>query len=163
MKTFLAAALAALALAVPVHAQTSAAPPAAIKTFAASAELDALIAQAKQQRKDGQALVSLPLLRLPPSMARLDYRASVGPANLHKAEMEMFYVLEGSATLVVGGVLVDPTPANGGNLNGASVAGGESRRIARGDVLMIPPNTPHWFSAVDRLVVISVHTPAVAS
>jgi mannose-6-phosphate isomerase-like protein (cupin superfamily) len=166
MKSFSAAVAVAamLALTAAAQAQTpAAAPTPAIKTFASSAELDALVAQAKQQRREGQALVSLPMLRLAPYTARLDYRASVGPANLHEVQMELFYVVEGSATMVVGGALVDPKPANGRNMNGASVAGGESRRIARGDVLMVPPNTPHWFSAVDGLVVISVHTPAPVS
>jgi mannose-6-phosphate isomerase-like protein (cupin superfamily) len=164
LKPFLALA-AALALNTAAQAQPPAGPPPAPRppavadpTAAPAAAVAALVAQAKAQRKEGQPLLSLLLAQAPGYTARVDYRASVGPANLHEAENEIFYVLEGAATLVTGGTLVEPTPARNGNRNGARVDGGQSREVKAGDVLFIAAGTPHSFSTVDRLVVLSIHT-----
>jgi mannose-6-phosphate isomerase-like protein (cupin superfamily) len=94
-------------------AQQPAAP--ATKTYTSSAEITALIAKAKSERKENQALVAQPILRLAPyNNASLEYRASVGPAAVHEKEAEYFYVVDGSATLVTGGKLVGET-RNGDN------------------------------------------------
>ena len=165
MKPLLAIA-AALVLATAAQAQppTPAAPPAprppaaADPTVANWGEVQALIAEAKAQRREGQPLVSLLLAQAPGYTARVDYRASVGPANLHETENEIFYVLEGGATLVTGGTLVEPTALRNGNRNGSRVDGGRAREIGAGDVLFVAAGTPHAFSAVERLVVLSIHT-----
>lgn len=155
----------AFVVATTAFAQPAASPPTlrppavADPTVADAATVAGLVAQAKAQRKDGQPLVSLLLAQGPGYVNRVDYRASVGPANLHEAENEIFYVLEGSATLVTGGTLVEPTPARNGNRNGARVDGGQSREVKAGDVLYIAAGTPHGFSAVNGLVVLSIHTP----
>lgn len=166
MKLVLAAVVAA-ALCTPALAQTT--PPAAAPTprppavpdptVAPTMAVARLVAQAKAQRTGDQPLVSLLLAQGPGYTNRVDYRASVGPANLHQAENEIFYVLEGSATLVTGGTLVEPTAPRNGNINGARLDGGTARVVAVGDVLFVAAGTPHWFSAVDRLVVLSIHTP----
>jgi len=57
-------------------------------------------------------------------------------------------VLEGSATLVTGGTVVDPKVTEPGQVRGATIEGGETRRIAKGDVLVIPAGVPHWFRDV---------------
>jgi mannose-6-phosphate isomerase-like protein (cupin superfamily) len=163
MKPLLAIA-AALVLATAVQAQPPAAPPAprppavADPTAATWGEVQTLIAEAKAQRREGQPLVSLLLAQAPGYTARIDYRASAGPANLHETENEIFYVLEGAATLVTGGTLVEPTAPRNGNRNGARVDGGQAREVSAGDVLFIAAGTPHGFSAVQRLVVLSIHT-----
>jgi quercetin dioxygenase-like cupin family protein len=37
---------------------------------------------------------------------------------------------------------------------------GVTRRVAKGDFIMVPENTPHWFSAIDGTVVLmSLHLP----
>lgn len=155
---------AALVLATAAQAQppapaTAPRPPAVADPIAASwGEVQALVAEAKVQRRDGQPLVSLLLAQAPGYTARVDYRASVGPANLHETENEIFYVLEGAGTLVTGGALVEPTAPRNGNRNGTRVDGGRSRQISAGDVLFVAAGTPHAFSAVERLVVLSIHT-----
>lgn len=157
MKPFLALGL-AFGLATAAQAQSPALPAVADPTVASFVTLQALVVQAQTQRREGQPLVSLLLAQAPGYTARVDYRASVGPANLHETENEIFYVLEGVATLVTGGALVEPTPLRNGNRNGARVEGGQSRQVAAGDVLFVPAGTPHAFSAVDRLTVLSIHT-----
>jgi len=131
-----------------------------LKTFASSADVVALIAKAKSDRKENQPLVTERILQFAPYNANLEYRASVGPAAVHETEAEMFYVIEGSATMVTGGKLVKPLAGTPGNINGTAIEGGSSRPIAKGDFIVVPENTPHWFSAIDGvLVLMSIHVP----
>ncbi len=89
-----------------------------------------------------------------------DYRVGVygvfrpqefpGGANLHPVNTtEIYYMLEGVATLVTGGTLIDETPApTGSSLRGSGIRGGVTRQVTKGDVIIIPGHTPHWFSAL---------------
>jgi quercetin dioxygenase-like cupin family protein len=53
---------------------------------------------------------------------------------------------------------------NGANLTGKGIEGGTSRKVAKGDFIMVPENTPHWFSAIDGTVVLmSLHLPHASS
>ena len=143
-------------------AQQSAAPPAAqaMKMFTSSADITALIAKAKSERTANQPIVAEPILRLAPYAANLEYRASVGAAAVHEKEAELFYVIDGSATMVTGGKLVKESRTNPENLTGTGIEGGESRPVAKGDFIVVPENTPHWFSAINgTLVLMSLHVP----
>ena len=103
------------------------------------------------------------ILSLAPYNANLEYRASVGPASVHEKEAEMFYVIEGSGTMVTGGTLTEETRTNAENLSGKGIAGGESRNIAKGDFIIVPQGTPHWFSQINGvLVLMSLHVPRTA-
>ena len=54
------------------------------------------------------------------------------------------------ATLVTGGELIDPTqPPNGTSVRGSGIRGGVSRRVTKGDVVIIPGHTPHWWSELE--------------
>jgi mannose-6-phosphate isomerase-like protein (cupin superfamily) len=146
---------------VSVHAQQAAQSPApAMKTFASSADVAALIAKAKSERKEGQAVVAQPIVQLAPYNATLEYRAAVGTASVHEREAELFYVIDGSATMITGGKLVNESRTNPANLTGSAVEGGTSRHLAKGDFIIVPENTPHWFSAIDgTLILMSLHVP----
>ena len=46
------------------------------------------------------------------------------------------------------------------NLAGTGIDGGQRRKVAKGDFIMVPENTPHWFSAIEGTVVLmSLHLP----
>src|SRR5262245_50578250 len=94
------------------------------KEYSSAAEVQAMIAKAKADRKDGQAIVNANILRLAPYNANLEYRASVGPASVHETEAEMFYVIDGSATMITGGKLAGETRTNAENLSGTGIEGG---------------------------------------
>jgi mannose-6-phosphate isomerase-like protein (cupin superfamily) len=131
-----------------------------MKTFTSSSEITALIAKAKSQRKGDQPLVALPILRLAPYGANLEYRAAVGPAAVHEKEAELFYVIDGSATLMTGGKLVKESRTNAENLTGTGIEGGNSQAVAKGDFVIVPENTPHWFSSINgTIVLMSLHVP----
>jgi mannose-6-phosphate isomerase-like protein (cupin superfamily) len=149
-----------LLTAVAVVAQQPPAAASGIKTYASSEDVKALIAKAKSERKEGQATVSERILQLAPYNAGLEYRASVGPAAVHETEAEMFYVIDGSATMITGGKLTAETRTNAANLSGTGIEGGETRNVAKGDFIIVPEKTPHWFSKIDGvLVLMSIHVP----
>src|SRR5439155_20452988 len=133
---------------------------AAGRTMVSAADVSALIAKAKVDRKDNQALLAQSMIRLDQYNVSLEYRALVANAAVHETEAELFYVVDGSAMLVTGGKLKNETRSNAANLSGTGIEGGVSRHIAKGDFIMVPEGVPHWFSAIDGTVVLmSLHLP----
>lgn len=65
---------------------------------------------------------------------------------------EVYYILEGGGTLVTGGTIVNPkpVPANrSAGPRGEKIEGGVSRHVSKGDLIIIPGRTPHWWSSLD--------------
>ena len=143
-------------------AQQPAAPAAGAvaRTMVSAADVSGLIAKAKAERKDNQPLLAQSMIQLAPYNVSLEYRAAVANAAVHETEAEFFYVVDGSATLVTGGKLTSESRTNAANLTGSGIEGGVSRHVAKGDFIMVPEGTPHWFSAIDGTVVLmSLHLP----
>jgi mannose-6-phosphate isomerase-like protein (cupin superfamily) len=86
----------------------------------------------------------------------------------HSQITEVYHVVSGTATLVTGGVMPNPQPfapdsdvvrvLAGPSTRGDKIQGGVSRQVGPGDVIIIPPNTPHWFSEIasDQIVYLVV-------
>ena len=130
------------------------------KTFISAADVTALAAKAKATRKPDQANLVQPLLQLAPYTANLEYRAGVANAAVHEKEAELFYVVDGAGTLVTGGKLTAENRTNAENLSGSGIEGGQSRHVSKGDFIIVPENTPHWFSAIEgTLTLMSIHLP----
>jgi mannose-6-phosphate isomerase-like protein (cupin superfamily) len=132
------------------------------KLFAGAGDVTAMIAKAKSERKPDQANFAQPIVRLVPYTANLEYRVAgvSAPASVHEREAEMFYVVEGAGTLVTGGKLREEKRTNAENLSGTGIDGGTSRRLAKGDWVMVPEKTAHWFTQIDgTLVLMSIHLP----
>jgi mannose-6-phosphate isomerase-like protein (cupin superfamily) len=120
-----------------------------LKTFSSSADVQALIAKAKAERKDGQAIVMENILSFAPYAATLEYRATGGNAAVHDKVAEMMYVIEGSGTIVTGG-----------KMNGTKIDGGQARKVSKGDFLVVPQATPHQFTQSDgNLVLMTIKMP----
>ena len=64
---------------------------------------------------------------------------------------EVYYMLEGTGTLVTGGTLKDERrePPTTTTVRGSGIDGGVSRKVVPGDVIIIPGRTPHWWSSLD--------------
>ena len=150
---------AAAALAQQRASQTA---PAAPKLFASAADVTAMMAKAKSERKPDQVNFIQPIVQLAPYNANLEYRAGglAAPASVHEREAEMFYVVDGSGTLVTGGKLVGETRTNPDNLSGTAIDGGTVQNVGKGDFFIVPEKTPHWFSKINgTLVLMSIHLP----
>ena len=157
LKTLTVAAAALALLAAPALAQAPAAPE--MKTFTSSAEVQALIAHARQTHKAEPTIIQ-PILSLAPYRASLEYRTATGPAAVHEKEAELFYVIEGSGILTTGGKLKDEKRTNPTNLSGSGIDGGQSRTVAKGDFLIVPEGSPHQYSDIKgELILMSLHVP----
>ena len=71
------------------------------------------------------------------------HREGSGQAELHEKQADLFIVQSGEATLVVGGAVVDPKITEPNEVRGPSIKDGVSKRLGPGDVVHIPPKTPH--------------------
>lgn len=67
-----------------------------------------------------------------------------GPPAVHHGWTELHYILSGGGTLVTGGKIeVQPGHPQG------VIVGGTTQRVHKGDAVIIPPETPHWYTKVD--------------
>lgn len=155
-------ALLAACLLGPLPALAQSAAPAA-KLFGSSAEVQGLIAKAKAEHKEGTNTVEL-VVTAQGYPLQLEYRTSTTPPSIHPTHAELIEVLEGSCTLVTGGSLVGVKPGAPGAMtsNGTAIEGGSSRKIAKGDYVLVPANTPHQYTDVQGLVMVSLHMPVDA-
>ena len=80
-------------------------------------------------------------------------------ASLHEAQAELFYVIDGSATLLTGGALVSPT-RTGTNQSGTGIEGGVRQTFAKGDFLLVPSGIPHQFVDIKAPIqLMSIYLP----
>jgi len=131
---------------------------AALKMFQTSADVAAIVARAKAQ--PAQPLRVTPLFQSAPYTVNIEYRTAVATAAVHETEAELFYVVDGAGTFVIGGALSEPQRTNPQNLTGKAITGGTTQKVAKGDFMWVPAGSPHWFSAIDGTVTLmSVHLP----
>jgi mannose-6-phosphate isomerase-like protein (cupin superfamily) len=82
-------------------------------------------------------------------MVHASRREAAGQAEVHTRDTDIIYVLAGSTTFVTGGTVVDGRTTAPDEIRGAAIEDGESRRLSKGDVIIVPNGTPHWFKAVE--------------
>lgn len=145
-------------LTVPVAAQT-AAPAATDRTRATvfkAADLAAAIAKLPGDRPSSAVRV----FTLAPYNVNVERRLPRPQgASLHEAQAELFYVIDGAATLLTGGALVAPTRA-GTNLAGTGIEGGVRQAFSKGDFLIVPSGLPHQFVDIQGPVqLLSLYLP----
>ena len=79
-------------------------------------------------------------------MIHASRREKPGMAEVHVKDADLIYVMEGSATFVTGGKVVDGKTTAPDEIRGASIADGLTRRLEKGDVIIVPRGTPHQFT-----------------
>lgn len=92
--------------------------------------------------------VGKPLLEVPGYKIHASRREAPGMAEIHLRDTDIIYVLDGSATIVTGGTAVDAKATATDELRGSAIDGGQARRLVKGDVMVVPNGTPHWFREV---------------
>lgn len=139
------------------------APGADATMFRAGTDVQAAVAAIARAIKPGDDAVNRDLIGYAPFPATIEYWQKPKQPASHTREAEYVTVLAGAGTLVSGGTLVDPRPWYGTTLGGARIAGGTTRRLAPGDVFIVPEGTPHWFG-IDgpRLVLLTMKLPRPA-
>lgn len=81
-------------------------------------------------------------------MVHASRREKPGQAEVHTKDADVIYVLQGSATFITGGDAVDGKTIAPDEIRGSSINGGETRKIAKGDVIIVPHGVPHQFLEV---------------
>jgi glc operon protein GlcG len=81
-------------------------------------------------------------------MVHASRREAPGMAEVHSKDADIIYVLEGEATFVTGGTVLEPKTVAQDEIRGKEIVGGDTRVISKGDVIIVPAGTPHWFKAV---------------
>ena len=63
--------------------------------------------------------------------------------EVHDASDDIYYVLEGEATLMLGGTLTNPNEISTGEWRSKEASGSKSVKIRKGDVVIVPRGTVH--------------------
>lgn len=138
MKTSLLPALVLFACAPAAFAQTS------TTAFYSQADLAArsqqLIARAQKNAKGSgnSTLTTYPNCEL-----QFNVKTKSGIAEMHAHSSDLITITDGEATIVTGGTIPDSTLESPGETRGVTIVGGHEQKVAKGDVLYIPQNTPH--------------------
>lgn len=82
-------------------------------------------------------------------MVHTSRRDKPGLAEIHALDTDIIYVLQGNATLVTGGTAVDARQTEPNEMRGSRIEGGITRQLSKGEVIIVPNNTPHWFKDVN--------------
>ena len=81
-------------------------------------------------------------------MVHASRREGPGMVEVHTKDADILYVLQGTATVVTGGTMIDGKTVAPDEIRGREIQGGETRKLVPGDVMIIPNGVPHWFKEV---------------
>jgi mannose-6-phosphate isomerase-like protein (cupin superfamily) len=81
---------------------------------------------------------------------RGSHRTGPGEVEVHEKETDVIYVIDGQATFVTGGTMIGGKTASPGQLLGTDIRNGQSQHLSKGDVIVVPAGTPHWFKEVSQ-------------
>ena len=124
-----------LAFVLPVAAAALAADTPAAPRYFKPAEVDA----ARARGETGSMLIEDAEYKVLASR-----RDKPGQSEVHVADTDIFVVVDGQATIVLGGRMIDPKETAPGELRGSGIEGGTDYLLEPGVVLTVPRNTPHW-------------------
>jgi glc operon protein GlcG len=115
---------------------------------AAAQSRDGEVSVLKNRQVQAAFAKGQPLLEVVDYKIHASRREGPGAAEIHTRDTDIAYVLEGSATLVTGGTVVEAKETGPEELRGPGIEGGTSRQLVAGDVVVIPNGVPHWFKEV---------------
>ena len=118
-------------------------------SFAAGSKPTASPVKYLPEKQVAQAFVEgAPLVRGMNYKVDASHRDEPGMVEVHTRDTDIIYMLEGTATLVTGGTAIDAKTIEPEEIRAMESRGGDSRVITKGDVVVIPNGTPHWFKEV---------------
>ena len=158
MKLYGATTVVAL-FAVPAFAQQVVTPDTKAGIYMSAAEVAAAVAKLPKD-----PLASVPVFKIGPYNVNVEHRlgtpAAAQAGSIHDKDAELFVMLEGTATLVTGGTLIDAVHM-GDNWRGKGIDGGKAQKMSKGDFMLVPAGVPHWFTDVNgQITEFSLHLPA---
>jgi mannose-6-phosphate isomerase-like protein (cupin superfamily) len=106
----------------------------------------ALMATLEEAAKKAPAMHTAPIKLADHYRINIVRRTTGQGAIAHPDGTEVHHIIDGTATLVTGGTIVRAAGATAGS---ATITGGESRQVAKGDVILVPAGTPHWYKDLE--------------
>lgn len=135
-----------IVLAIFALASAGQAPASAPATYLTEAELSATL---KDAAKSAPAMHTAPVKNADRYRINIVRRTAAAGAISHPDGTEVHHIVEGAGTLVTGGTIVRPAGGSGRGAAAATIEGGVTRRVAKGDVILIPAGTPHWYKDLE--------------
>ena len=129
-------------------AQAPAPPSAATATYQSNTDLMNVLAT-KAKASPAPDMLTAPVKSGEHYSINVVRRTKPQGAIAHDVGTEIHSIIDGSGTLVTDGAIV--RPANGGR-GGGTIENGTSRRVAAGDIAVVPPQTPHWYRDIDGII-----------
>jgi mannose-6-phosphate isomerase-like protein (cupin superfamily) len=119
------------------------APAPAPSTYLSNAEV---LATLKEAAKTAPDMHTAPVKNTDHYRINVVQRTKPQGAIAHPGFMEVHHIIEGAGTLVTGGTIVRAAGAAAGS---ATIDGGVIRRVAKGDVILVPAGAPHWYKDLE--------------
>ena len=79
-----------------------------------------------------------------------DKNTAPSQGEVHDLSDDVYYVLDGTATLTLGGKLDAPRQVEPGEWRGKNIIGGKDIEISKGDLIVVPRGTPHERNTVGK-------------
>jgi uncharacterized RmlC-like cupin family protein len=157
MKILVAMAASAL-FAVPAFAQQTVTPETTAGVYMSAADVSAAVA-----KLPSNPLASVPVFKIGPFNVNVEHRlgapAAAQAGSIHEKDAELFYMIDGTATLVTGGKLIDGAK-DGDNWRGKGIDGGKAQKMSKGDFMLVPAGVAHWFTEINgQITEFSLHLP----
>jgi len=92
------------------------------------------------------------LVTAPDLLVSGSHRDKAGQVEVHDKETDVIYVVDGEATFVTGGSMTGGKATKTGQWLGTDIKGGDSHHLTKGDVIVVPAGTPHWFKEVPHSI-----------
>ena len=128
-------------------AQAEVAPPApapgSAAIFKSSIDLQAALKKAIAASND---MAASPIALTDQYRVNIVHRPKANGAIAHPGNTELHYIIEGSGTVVTGGKIVRKP---GAPASAATIEGGESHKVTKGDVVIVPAGSAHMYSEVN--------------
>jgi mannose-6-phosphate isomerase-like protein (cupin superfamily) len=80
------------------------------------------------------------------------HRVQPGEVEVHALDTDFIYVVQGTATFVTGGTPVEPRTSAPNEIRAKASTGGKAYQLTKGDVIIVPKGTPHWFEKVSGTI-----------
>jgi mannose-6-phosphate isomerase-like protein (cupin superfamily) len=115
-------------------------PPGSAGIFKSNADLQAVLKKAIAGTTDmaTSAVANTDQYRI-----NIVHRPKANGAIAHPGNTELHYIIEGSGTVVTGGKIVRKPGAP------ATIEGGETHRVTKGDIIIVPAGSAHMYSEVN--------------
>ena len=75
--------------------------------------------------------------------AMMVHREGSGVAELHETESDLMVIVSGKGELIIGGSMPGAKTTAENEMRGPSIEGGDRQKLSPGDIVHVPPKTPH--------------------